>query len=248
MGTALWRSLFLHSPSALCIQYRMKGKVIGIIALALGVIAAFVCCFGVIAHTASCDRGGVRVVLDAGHGGIDGGVQGRETKCKESDINLAVVFYLQEELKSAGVEVTLTRSSEAGLYGTTAKYFKKRDMEKRRQIIERAAPALVVSVHQNFFANRSKRGANVFYKRGDGSGEALASSILNEFRGKEGTPQTRAPLLGDYYMLNCTAYPSVIVECAFLSNPDDEALLVSEEYRREIARRISRGILSFLMQ
>lgn len=226
----------------------MKAKIIGIAALALGVIAAFLCCFGVIAHTASCERGGVRVVLDAGHGGIDGGVQGRETKIKESDVNLSIVFYLKEELKSAGIEVTLTRSSEGGLYGTTEKYFKKRDMEKRRQIIERTSPAFVVSVHQNFFADRSKRGANVFYKHGDGNGEFLASSILSEFRGKEGTPQTRAPLLGDYYMLNCTAYPSVIVECAFLSNPDDEALLNTEDYRREVAGRIARGILAFLLR
>lgn len=223
-----------------------KKTIAGIAALALAGIAALWMCLSAIARTAYGGYNALRVVIDAGHGGIDGGVSGVTTGTKESDINLEIALFLQEELEDAGVEVTLTRKTQAGLYGTTARYFKRRDMEKRREIIEKTAPHAVVSVHQNFFADRSKRGATVFFRRGDGSGEVLAMAIQSQFNGFEGTPSARTPLIGDYYMLNCTAYPSVIVECGFLSNPDDEALAVSEAYRRTAAERIARGVLSFL--
>ncbi|MBO5525990.1 MAG: N-acetylmuramoyl-L-alanine amidase [Clostridia bacterium] len=217
-------------------------------ALALGVLLAFGCCIGAITHAAYCEYHTPEVVLDAGHGGIDGGVVGKQSGVKESDVNLSIVYSLKEYLEERGVKVVLTRKTEAGLYGTTAKYFKKRDMEKRREIIEKASPNVVVSIHQNFFSNLNKRGATVFYRQGDGCGESLARCIQSQFNGNEGTPSARTPLLGDYFILNCTNYPSVIVECAFLSNREDEALLITEEYRRTVAERVANGILSYLLK
>ena len=82
------------------------------------------------------DEGGMRIVLDAGHGGIDGGVVGRTTGAKESNINLAITHSLKDVLEDMGFEVTLTRKTEGGLYGAPTKGFKRRDMERRKEIIE----------------------------------------------------------------------------------------------------------------
>ncbi|MGN1235646.1 MAG: N-acetylmuramoyl-L-alanine amidase [Christensenellaceae bacterium] len=224
-----------------------KGYRIGIIALALASVLVVASCLMAIGHVTVGEHDKLRVVLDAGHGGIDAGVLGKETLVKESDLNLAIVFLLKTQLENAGIAVTLTRKTEGGLYGSTEKYFKRRDMEKRREIILRTSPHLVVSVHQNFFPNRSKRGATVFYRMGDGDSGKLASAIQSEFNAHEGTNEDRVPLVGDYYMLNCSSVPSVIVECAFLSNAEDEALLVTVGYQKIVAERIARGVLSYLL-
>ena len=139
--------------------------IFGITALILSVAVTFGICFFALAKTAA-QALRLTVVIDAGHGGIDGGVSGKVTGTKESDINLAISRCLQKEFEDAGVLVVQTRLSEAGLYGTTAKGYKKRDMKKRAEIINAASPALVISVHQNFFSLSSRRGAQVFFKKG----------------------------------------------------------------------------------
>ena len=184
------------------------------------------------------------VVLDAGQDGIDGGVTGG-AGAKESEINLALVYALKEEFEGAGFRVVLTRTGEGGLYGLPGKGFKRRDMEKRREIIRRAQPAAMLSVHQNSFpADASRRGGQVFYRPGSPSGEQLARCIQKELNGLSG--RGHAPLAGDYYMLSCTNFPSVIVECGFLSNAEDEKLLSDASYRKKLSAAIFRGTLAFL--
>lgn len=100
------------------------------------------------------------VVLDAGHGGIDGGVVGRETGVKESDVNLAVTMKLKTVLERAGFDVVLTRKTEAGLYGRgDPKGFKRRDMSKRKEIIEEAKPIVMISRPIRTFIPRAPRAA-----------------------------------------------------------------------------------------
>ena len=184
------------------------------------------------------------VVLDAGHGGIDPGVVGGASKVKESEINLKIVKELETLFADAGFRVVLTRKNDGGLYGLPTNGYKRRDMQKRKEIIEGAQPNAVISVHQNnFLSDRSRRGGQVFFKPGDASGEALAAGIQTRLNGLSG--QELSPLRGDYFMLNCTEYPSVIVECGFLSNAEDEKLLLTEEYRKEVALAVFRGTLAF---
>lgn len=185
------------------------------------------------------------VVIDAGHGGIDGGVVGVRTKVKESDLNLMIAQLLCERFEEAGFRAVLTRTNAGGLYGLPSAGYKRRDMERRREIIEEAAPNLVLSVHQNYFpSDFSRRGGQVFYRAGSEEGAALALCIQERLNALGGG--TFSPLTGDYYMLNCTEYPSVIVECAFLSNAEDEALLLTEEYRGKIADAVFAGALAWL--
>ena len=188
------------------------------------------------------------VVLDAGHGGIDGGVLGVNTSVKESELNLKVVKKLEKYLVSAGMQVVLTRSSDAGLYGSAIGNLKRKDMQKRRDIILKAKPDLVVSIHMNKFSVSTRRGAQVFYKQGDELGEKLAINIQESFNQMDSASRECSALTGDYYILNCSNIPSVIAECGFLSNAQDEALLVTEEYQNELAYTIFKGIVGYLSQ
>lgn len=186
------------------------------------------------------------IVIDAGHGGIDGGVVGRVTKTKESDINLSVSRLLQAEFEEAGFLVVQTRPTEAGLYGSATTGYKKRDMHKRSEIIHENAPAAVISVHQNFFPVSSRRGAQVFFRESNALSRTLACSIQTALNEMPECIVRSEPLKGDYYVLNCSDYPSVIVECGFLSNAADEALLVTQAYQQRIAEVICQGTIAFL--
>ena len=189
----------------------------------------------------------MRIVVDAGHGGIDGGVVGCRTGVKESDLNLLIAMALKEELTDMGFEVVLTRKTEAGLYGTTTKGFKKRDMQKRKEIIEEAKPSLILSIHQNFYPMRSTRGAQVFYSAKNEGGKRLAAGIqenLNDLYLGEGVKE-RTMMSGEYFMLECYPCASVIVECGFLSNEKDEALLNTAAWRKRLAQAIAGGILAY---
>ena len=209
----------------------------------------FIMCFAALSKTdAIAVKSGVKVVLDAGHGGIDGGVSGIKSGVHESDINLAIVKKLETYLIDAGITVVLTRSSDAGLYGVASSTLKRRDMERRKEIIEKAQPTLVVSVHMNYYPNSSRRGGQVFYKKGSEKSELLAQSLQKGLNSLYGDVKDYSPLTGDYYILNCTEYPSVIAECGFLSNPVDDALLNDEEFQSELAYSLFYGIINYLTE
>lgn len=190
----------------------------------------------------------IKIVLDAGHGGIDGGVSGSITSVKESELNLKVVKKLEEYFISAGMIVVLTRNSDAGLYGVASSSLKKKDMEKRRDVILNTKPDLVISVHMNKYSVSSRRGAQVFYKKGDENGKLLAVSIQKCFNDMPEAVRECSALSGDYYILNCSEYPSVIAECGFLSNPEDEALLVTDKYQDSLAYNIFKGAIGYLTE
>lgn len=207
-------------------------------------LTAGICLYALVQTAAGSVR--LTIVIDAGHGGIDGGVVGRTTGIKESDLNLSVARYLQTEFEDAGFLVVQTRPTEAGLYGAATDGYKKRDMRRRAEIIADSAPAAVVSVHQNFFSLSSRRGAQVFFREDSASSHTLACAIQTALNSMPECVRTSEALRGDYYVLNCSDYPSVIVECGFLSNAEDEALLVSAEYQRRLAETICAGTLAFL--
>jgi N-acetylmuramoyl-L-alanine amidase len=185
------------------------------------------------------------IVVDAGHGGIDAGVLGVNTNVKESNINLSISKYLKGYFTNAGFNCVLTRSTQGGLYETTARGFKMRDMLKRKQIILDNDADMVISVHQNYCPLPSRRGGQVFYNVDSETGKALAQNIQNALNEMKECVTTNSPLTGDYFMLKCTQSPSVIVECGFLSNADDEQLLVNTEYQKALAYAIFKGAVAF---
>lgn len=229
--------------------YSKGMKVQGIFAACVAVVIAFLGAVGLCIHALSLPQTvsaqpTFRVVLDAGHGGIDGGVVGVKTGAKESDLNLSITLMLRDRLSALGCEVTLTRRTQDGLYGTTAAGFKKRDMLKRKEIAEAAMPQFVVSIHQNFFPSHAQRGAQVFYNAADEQSKRLAEGLqtgLNELYAAHGV-KNRSAMAGDYFMLRLCV-PSVIVECGFLSSEADEALLCSSDFQRRICARITSAVL-----
>ena len=188
---------------------------------------------------------GYTIVIDAGHGGLDPGSIGYKTKVRESDINLIISKKLETALKQAGISVVMTRKTEDGLYGLSTINYKKRDMAKRKEIIEKIRPNMVISVHMNSYIKHNLRGAQAFYDKDSEISMKLANAIQEQFSTNL-EASSKSPSTGDYYMLKCTDSPSIIAECGFLSNEKDEALLLTNEYQDKIVSCIVRGVLSFL--
>ena len=192
----------------------------------------------------SVPKTGKTVVIDAGHGGADGGVVGVTTSVKESDVNLAIARQLKHFLKTKGYDVVMTRTTTDGLYGMTTKNKKLKDMQERKKIIENANADLVGSVHCNSYPRRDQKGAQVFYAPGSENGKAMADAMQNVLKSTLGTD--RSAMSGDYYILQCSATPSLLVECGFLSTPSDEKLLVSSSYQEKVAYAIFTGVHAIL--
>lgn len=183
------------------------------------------------------------VVLDAGHGGIDGGSQGA-TGVYERDINLAVTNKVEQLLNTLDLNVIKTRSNEEGLYGVFASGFKMRDLKARKEIIEKSNANLVVSIHMNFFRDKSAKGAQVFYKPNDEISKKLARNMQDLFvRNLNNARKSYAE--GDFYILTCTDTAGILVEGGYLSNPEEEALLISDEYQDLLAYQIFCGIVQY---
>lgn len=228
----------------------MKQKVIepvlGICLLAMVVMAVK---YGSIRVTGSGDayiKETPVVVVDAGHGGTDPGKVGVDGSL-EKDINLAVAERLKTYLEQDDVKVIMTRETDTGLYSETDSRKKMADMKKRCEIIEESGANLVVSIHQNSYHEESVSGGQVFYYRDSSKGKALAEVLQDRFDYVLGDQNRRLPKAnGNYYLLLHVKCPIVIVECGFLSNRKEAALLNSGEYQDKLAYTIHMGIMEYL--
>ncbi len=188
---------------------------------------------------------GLTIVLDAGHGGVDPGSVGRKTKVTESELNLKITLKLSEYLKAGGFNVVLTRTNADGLYGVYSKDYKKRDMLARKEKIVEVNADLVISIHMNSFTNSAYRGAQVFYNSNNPESESIASSVQQIFASS--LPESNKGIsIGDYYILKCTNIPTILCECGYLSNPDDEVLLIDDAYQDKLAYSIYKGVVIYL--
>lgn len=186
------------------------------------------------------------VVIDAGHGGEDPGKVG-VNGALEKDINLQIAWRLATLLRQADVKVVMTRTQDSGLHDAGARSRKVQDMKRRIELIEEAAPDIVVSIHQNSYGSASVKGAQVFFYTGSKEGEALAERIQDRMvQGLDPDNRRKTKANDSYYLLKKTSRPIVIVECGFLSNPQEEALLCDESYQEKAAWQIHLGILQYL--
>lgn len=186
---------------------------------------------------------GITIVLDAGHGGRDGGSVGVNGTI-EKEINLRYTLALKEKLVSAGYRVELTRKTDDGLYLESAKNKKMSDLNARMEIIKRANPNLVISIHMNSFSSQSAHGASTYYRSGDESGQIVSDLIQHSLNTYLGAPSTKGKV-GDYYILNESYYTAVLIECGFLSNPEEERLLNTDEYLEKFVDAVYNGILLY---
>ena len=186
---------------------------------------------------------GIKIVLDAGHGGRDGGSVGVDGTI-EKHINLEYVNALKDVLIENGYMVELTRKNDDGLYSEFAQNKKLSDMNNRFKIIKNANPNLVISIHMNSYTSSSARGAIAYYRKGDSSGERCADLIQKALH-NDCSSKINKSKVGDFYMLNCSYYTAVLIECGFLSNPEEERLLNDENYKKKLVNAIFKGILLY---
>jgi len=222
----------------------IKKAVILLIPIIMLTAVAYFCAMPV--KTSATDN--LTVVIDAGHGGIDGGVVGANTGVKESELNLEIAKTLKSLFESAGIKAVMTRNTSAGLYGTMSKGFKLRDLKERVNIAETSGAQIFISIHMNKYSDSSRRGAQVFFKIGDDKSKNLAESIQSCFNDMENAPRSSNALGGDYYVLNNVDCAAVICECGFLSNPEDERLLLDKHYQGALCQAILYGTIDHLVK
>lgn len=186
------------------------------------------------------------IVIDAGHGGSDPGKIGINGE-KEKDLNLRIAKKLKKDLEKKKFRVILTRDSDEGLYSENARNKKVEDMKKRCEIIDDAKPVFTISIHQNSYPEEYVKGAQVFYYGQSKDGEELAKILqtsLKEHLDKENNRTAKAN--ESYYLLKKTKSPTVIVECGFLSNSEEAALLSDSKYQQKVADAICQGVYKYL--
>lgn len=189
------------------------------------------------------------IVIDAGHGGRDSGKISVDNVTYEKDINLAIAYKLKGYLEAEGITVIMTRESDDGLYVESDSNKKAADLRRRIEVIERAAPVLVVSIHQNSYHESYVRGAQTFYYTTSTEGRELAEIIQEQLcLSLDPDNERKAKANDSYYLLKKTSVPIVIVECGFLSNPEEAALLNSKDYQDRVAFQIHLGVMQYLNQ
>lgn len=187
----------------------------------------------------SADGSGFHIVLDAGHGGNDMGAV--VAGVREAEINLAVVKKIQAELTARGFAVTLTRTNGDSLNSPYALNKKKDDMAKRRELITKLSPDLVISVHHNTYPNPNVYGLQCFYATENAGGKEYAEAIQKQFN-DSGLITYKTVKRTDFNLCEHSTAPAVLVECGFLSNPTERALLVTGEYQQILAWNIAEAV------
>ena len=194
------------------------------------------------------------VVLDAGHGGEDGGTSSKNG-ILEKDLNLSLTLLLKDQLTALGVEVVLTRDTDRLLYDPNADYVGRKkllDQRERLRITEelkeqKNTEVLFVSIHMNSYPEESVRGMQVWYSDNTPDSRALAEALRKSATELLGDLHDRSPAAAgsSIFLLDRLTVPAVLIECGFLSSPEDAALLASDDYRLSLAFAISSAILQF---
>ncbi|OQB24645.1 MAG: Germination-specific N-acetylmuramoyl-L-alanine amidase precursor [Firmicutes bacterium ADurb.Bin182] len=179
------------------------------------------------------------ILIDAGHGGFDAGAESKNG-VEEDDLNLAVSMLVRDGLEKSGCNVIMTRETGEALGRT-----KREDMQKRADYLQMEQLAVVASIHMNKFSDPSVSGPMVFYMKGSEQGQKLAEFVMEEICAAIGRP-SRFANPGDYFVLRECSVPSVLIECGFLSNPEDEKLLQDKNHQKKLAEGIVKGITGYL--
>ena len=214
------------------------------------VIVAIITCLLIITYIVpvnafASDNSDKVILIDPGHGGIDGGAKSK-TGTIEKDINLQISLKLRDNLEEKGYKVYMTRDEDEGLYqkGNTVREKKREDLNRRVEMKKETECDIFVSIHQNMFPQSKCYGAQVWYASNDNSYN-LATIVQDSIKEsvKDNNKRVAKPAAEAYLILR-DKYEgaSILVECGFLSNPDEEARLKSDEHQNLIVEGISNGI------
>ncbi len=191
------------------------------------------------------------VVLDAGHGGEDGGCEGNGLV--EKDLNLDITLRLASLLREQGVTVVLTRDTDILLYDINSDYQGKKkaqDVRKRLEIAKSQENPLLVSIHMNYFAQTQYSGLQVWYSKNDARSKILANLIQSNVKSELQPSNKRVTkeATSSIFLLHNATFPAVLIECGFLSNPDEARAMADENYRKNLANSIFKSIMTYISQ
>ncbi|WP_078593113.1 N-acetylmuramoyl-L-alanine amidase CwlD [Evansella clarkii] len=190
------------------------------------------------------------IVLDPGHGGIDGGATSKAGDL-EKDISLQISLKLRDYLQESGALVLMTREGDHDLAAEGTKRVRSRkveDLRRRVAFINESGSDLFISIHLNAIPSPKWRGAQTFYNRTVEGNEILAKHIQGEIiRNLENTTREAKPI-NSVYLLQQASVPGALVEVGFLSNPTEAELLKSEDYQQQVAASIYEGIMRYMVE
>ena len=189
------------------------------------------------------------IVLDAGHGGLDSGAVG-SAGTLEKDINLSIVLTLRDMFEMSGFEVVLTRDQDISIYSDGVEGIRNQklsDMDNRLKIIQSYPDSIFLCVHQNNFTDPRYFGAQMFYNNNNPQNRTLAQIMQNRFVQLQPDNDREIKLSGEeLFLLKTNKNPSLMIECGFLSNPEEEANLSTWEYQQKVAFTIYSGVMEYL--
>lgn len=189
----------------------------------------------------------VCVIIDAGHGGEDGGA----TSCNgilESQTNLQIALRLDDLLHLIGIETKMIRTTDRSVFteGNTISARKLSDLKERVRIINNTDNAILISIHQNTFSDSVYRGAQVFYGT-EGEGKVLAKKLQDAFAASLNPGSNRKAKKADnVYLMEHIDCTGVLVECGFISNPEEAAMLNDPKYQNRVCIVIASTVSTFL--
>jgi N-acetylmuramoyl-L-alanine amidase len=188
------------------------------------------------------------IVLDAGHGVPDEGAES-SNGTTEAESNLKITLKVQNLLEQSGATVILTRSDENAIYDLDSKTLKQKkisDIKNRVKIGNESSADIFVSIHLNKIPQQQYWGWQTFYKDGNSEGIRLAKSIQNSLNETIQRDNKRVSMkIDNVYIIKHVEIPTAIVECGFLSNPEEEKLLLQDEYQDKLAWGIYCGIMQY---
>ena len=201
--------------------------------------------------TVSLPVSGKTIVIDAGHGKPDEGAESSRGTT-EAETNLKIALKLQNLLEQSGSSVILTRSDENAIYDIDAKTLKQKkisDIHNRVKIGNESSADIFVSIHLNKIPQQQYDGWQTFYKDGNEQGKKLAEKIQSNLNDAIQRENKRvAKTIDNVYIIKHVEIPTTIVECGFLSNPEEEKLLLEDEYQNKLAWGIYNGIIDYFYE
>ena len=189
------------------------------------------------------------IVLDAGHGGLDSGAVGK-SGVLEKDVNLSIVKALRDMLEVSGFEVVLTRDEDISIYDAGVEGIRNQklsDMDNRLEIVQSYPDSIFLCIHQNNYTDPQYFGGQMFYNNNNPDNRTLAQIMQARFAQLQPGNDREIKLSGDeLFLLKSNKNPSLMIECGFLSNPEEEAKLATEEYQQQLAFTIYSGVLEYV--
>lgn len=210
-------------------------------AVLIGTLGAvhWISAYATVMSVSEFERGRVNLILDPGHGGIDGGAS-TQSGTLESTINLQIALRLEDLSHLLGFRTIMTRREDISIYrgGQTIAQKKASDLKERVKIANRTENGILLSIHQNYFPDEQYSGAQVFYGKGEGS-EALAKKMQTALVQNLNIGSKRKCKAGTgIYLMEHTDCPGVLIECGFLSNENEAKQLQTKEYQKKLCETI----------